>query len=81
MKVRPPLKPQNIRTETTDPFEITLEPGPPAFCRCGKSNAFPLCDGTQNGKRFRLVSYKVAEKREIWLCRNGLDDQFGSANR
>lgn len=69
-EAKPPLKPEKFPVDRIETVEITLEPGPPAFCGCGKSSAFPFCDGTQNGKRFRQVFYKIAEKRNVWLCKN-----------
>lgn len=70
METKPPLKPEKFSVDNNESVEVTLEPGPIAFCGCGKSNTFPFCDGTQNGKRFRRVSYKIAEKRNAWLCEN-----------
>jgi len=50
------------------PALVTLEPGPLAWCACGKSSTQPFCDGTHNGTKFTPVFFKVAEKREAWLC-------------
>ena len=50
------------------PAQVTLEPGPFAWCACGKSSNQPFCDGTHNGTKFTPVFFKIAEKREVWLC-------------
>ena len=53
---------------TVPPSLVTLEPGPFAWCACGKSSNQPFCDGTHNGTQFKPVLFKIAEKREAWLC-------------
>ncbi len=50
------------------PALVTLEPGPFAWCSCGKSSKQPFCDGTHTGTKFTPVLFKIAEKREAWLC-------------
>jgi len=50
------------------PVLVTLEPGPFAWCSCGKSSNQPFCDGTHRGTKFTPVLFKIAEKREEWLC-------------
>lgn len=50
------------------PALVTLEPGPFAWCSCGKSSTQPFCDGTHNGTKFTPVLFKIAEKRDAWLC-------------
>jgi CDGSH-type Zn-finger protein len=50
------------------PVLVTLEPGPFAWCSCGKSSNQPFCDGTHQGTKFTPVLFKIAEKREAWLC-------------
>lgn len=51
------------------PALVTLEPGPFAWCACGKSSNQPFCDGSHIGSPFTPVLFKIAEKREAWLCR------------
>lgn len=55
-------------TATKAPALVTLEPGPFAWCSCGKSSTQPFCDGTHKGTRFIPVLFKIAEKRDAWLC-------------
>lgn len=50
------------------PVLVTLEPGPLAWCSCGKSSKQPFCDGTHKGTKFTPVLFKIAEKRDAWLC-------------
>lgn len=50
------------------PILVTLEPGPFAWCSCGKSSNQPFCDGTHRGTKFTPVLFKIAEKRDAWLC-------------
>lgn len=50
------------------PVLVTLEPGPFAWCSCGKSSNQPFCDGTHRGTKFTPVLFKIAEKRDAWIC-------------
>lgn len=54
--------------KTKKPVLVTLEPGPFAWCSCGKSSSQPFCDGSHRGTQFIPVLFKIAEKREEWLC-------------
>jgi CDGSH-type Zn-finger protein len=59
---------KNPFTKAKVPTLVTLEPGPIAWCSCGKSSKQPFCDGTHVGTKFMPVFFKVTEKREAWLC-------------
>jgi len=50
------------------PVLVTLEVGPLAWCKCGKSMKLPFCDGTHQGTQFTAVSFKKPEKRAEWIC-------------
>jgi CDGSH-type Zn-finger protein len=50
------------------PVLVTLEPGPLAWCACGKSSKQPFCDGSHIGTKFTPVFFMVPDKREAWLC-------------
>lgn len=51
-----------------EPEYVTLESGTFSFCSCGKSTKLPFCDGSHHGRKFIMVHFKIAEKREAWLC-------------
>jgi len=50
------------------PIMMTLEPGTYFWCACGKSKNQPFCDGSHKETSITPVSFKVEEKKEVWLC-------------
>lgn len=59
---------EKIITANKSPILVTLEAGPLAWCKCGRSLKLPFCDGTHNGTQFTVVSFKKPEKRTEWIC-------------
>ncbi len=51
------------------PAVLELEPGTYWWCRCGRSQNQPFCDGSHKGTDFSPVQFEVAEARRVALCR------------
>ena len=51
------------------PAVLELEPGTYWWCRCGRSEDQPFCDGSHAGTDFSPVKFEVEEKRRMALCR------------
>ncbi|MBI2890497.1 MAG: CDGSH iron-sulfur domain-containing protein [Nitrospirae bacterium] len=50
------------------PYGVELKPGRYAWCRCGRSNKQPFCDGSHRGTGFSPVLFEVTEPKTYWLC-------------
>ena len=53
----------------TRPAVVELEPGQTYFwCRCGRSQNQPFCNGSHAGTDFSPIEFTVEEKRNFALC-------------
>jgi CDGSH-type Zn-finger protein len=51
------------------PAVIELEPGTYWWCRCGRSEDQPFCDGSHKVTDFSPVEFTIEQKKRIRLCR------------
>lgn len=53
----------------TSPSVVELEPGTYYWCRCGKSQTQPWCDGSHADTDFAPMPVEITEKKKYALCR------------
>ena len=59
------------------PFKIFLKAKVKhAFCACGNSEKFPLCDGTHRGSGIKPIKFFVQKDEEVLLCQCGKSAQL-----
>jgi len=60
---------EDAKIAQVGPFEVSLEKGKTYYwCRCGRSEGQPYCDGSHQATSFKPVKFTAEKEGKAYLC-------------